>query len=331
MISRVLYTGRFDVASVDARCRQGLNPNHHLHAVPELRKRGYVVDVYGTPPGQATSGMAFQMGLFKAAQRYDAVIAHSLVEINALAALRAAGLFRTPIVAFVHSAEGRSVQRYTARGVDRVLAMNSRAMDVLEAAGIRPPRLQRFDFGAELSFYDPKDQPTEFVLSVGVSERDHACLVEASRISGIPVVIVGKLPQELQAQLPPQVQVLSQGNYDLSFERLLDLYNRARVVVVSHFGTAHPIGLNAMVEAMAMAKPIVLTRGAGIDINPEAGGFGRLVPPRDSQALASAMTDMFHAPDASLRAWSTQARAAAMGTYNSTRMADTLVAALNAL
>lgn len=331
MISRILYTGRFDVASVDNRCRQGLNPSHHLHAVPELRQRGYVVDVHGTPPGQSVSNAAFQIGLFKAAQRYDAVIAHSLVEINGLAALRALGLFRIPIVAFVHSAEGRSVQRYTARGVDRVLAMNNRAMEVLQDAGIRPPRLQPFNFGADLSFYEPKELPTEFVLSVGVSERDHACLVEASRISGVPVVIVGKLPDELQGQLPSHVQVLSQGNYDLSFERLLDLYNRARLVVVSHFGTAHPIGLNAIVEAMAMAKPVILTRGAGIDIDPQAQGFGRLVPPRQPQALAEAMLDMFHAPEASLRSWSAKARAAANSTYNSQRMADALVAALRAL
>lgn len=331
MISRILYAGRFDVASVDERCRQGLNPSHHLHAVPQLRERGYIVDVHGTRPGQAVSSRAFQFGLFKAAQQYDAVIAHSLVEVNALAALRAIGLFRVPIVAFVHSAEGRSVQRYTARGVDRVLAMNTRAMDVLQAAGIQPPRLQRFDFGADLSFYDPKEVPTEFVLSVGVSERDHACLVEASRISGIPVVIVGKLPDELQAKLPPQVQVLSQGNYDLSFERLLDLYNRARLVVVSHYGTAHPIGLNAIVEAMAMAKPVILTSGAGIDINPQVLGFGRMVPPRQPEALAQAMADIFHAPDNALRTWSSKAREAAMNTYNSQRMADTLVAALRAI
>lgn len=331
MTRRILYTGRFDIASVDTRCQQGLNPSHHLHAVPELRRRGFHVDVFGTPAGAQVSTWVFQRQLFSAARGYDALIAHSLVEVNALAALRAVGLFRTPIVAFVHSAEGRSVQRYTARGADRVLAMNDRVMHVMQAAGIRAPQLQRFDFGADLSFYQPQSVPTEFVLSVGVSERDHACLVEASRLSGIPVVIVGKLPDELNAQLPPQVQVLSQGNYDLSFERLLDLYNRARLVVVSHFGSAHPIGLNAIVEAMAMAKPVILTQGPGIDINPEQGGFGRLVPARQPQALAAAMSEIFHADAAVLHAMSAASRQAAQTTYNSQRMADDLVTALSAI
>lgn len=331
MSSRILYAGRFDIASVDQRCQQGLNPSHHLHAVPELRQRGFQVDVFGSLPGGDESTWAFQKRLFKAAQGYDAVIAHSLVEVNALAALRAVGLFRTPIVAFVHSAEGRSVQRFTARGADRVLAMNTRAIQVMKDAGIHPPQLQRFDFGADLSFYKPQTVPTEFVLSVGVSERDHATLVEASRLSGIPVVIVGKLPDEITRDLPPQVQVLSQGNYDLSFERLLDLYNRARLVVVSHFGGAHPIGLNAIVEAMAMAKPVVLTQGPGIDIDPGQGGFGRLVPARQPQAMARAITEIFNAPADELAAMGRQSRATAERTYNSQRMADDLVAALRAV
>jgi colanic acid/amylovoran biosynthesis glycosyltransferase len=125
--------------------------------------------------------------------------------------------------------------------------------------------------------------------------------------------------------------VLSQGNYDLSFDRLLDLYNRARLVVVSHFGSAHPIGLNAVVEAMAMAKPLVLTRGPGVDIDPEQGGFGQLVPAGAPNALAQAMLDIFNAPQDTLLALGAQSRAAAEQHYNSHRMTDDLVAALQAM
>lgn len=331
MSRRILYTGRFDIDSVDRRCQQGRNPSHHLHAVPDLRALGYQVDVFGTQSGEQLTTWQFQRRLWRAASGYDALIAHSLVEVNALAALRAVGLFGVPIVAFVHSAEGRSVQRYTARGADRVLAMNERAVQRLAGAGLKPPQLQTFDFGADLGFYHPRAQATEFVLSVGVSERDHVSLVEASRLSGVPVVIVGKLPDAVQASLPPQVQVLSQGNYDLSFDNLLDLYNRARLVVVSHFGTAHPIGLNAVVEALAMSKPLILTEGPGIDIDPARGGYGLRVPARHPQALAAALSDLFHADPARLRVMGQAARQAAESTYNSRRMAQDLACALQAV
>jgi glycosyltransferase involved in cell wall biosynthesis len=328
MKPRILYAGNFDIRSVDDRCQQGSNPTHHLHAVPDLRQRGYEVDVFGIPPGTEANVWAFQVALMRSARGYDAIVAHNLYEVNALAALRWVGLFRVPIVAFVHSISERSVQKFTARGADRLLVLNDRAMAVLRGAGVPEAKLRKFDFGADLGFYKPITVPTEFILSVGVSERDHATLIEAARFNGLPVVIVGKLDAAMQAGLPPNVTVMSQGQYDLSFERLLDLYNRARLVVVNHHGSDHPFGLNGVVEAMAMAKPVILTQGLGIDINPQAQGFGRTVPAGSAHALAQAMTELFQADPAQLQLWGARARQLADTTYNTHRMADDLVAAL---
>lgn len=273
---------------------------------------------------------AFQRAVWRVAKGYDALIAHNLVEVNALAALRAVGLFRVPILAFVHSVSDKSVQKFTAHGADRLLVLNSTAEDKLVKAGVKKSRISRFDFGADLPFYQPSTVPSEFILSVGVSQRDHSTLIAAARATSLPVVIVGRLSEEQIREAPANVTVLSQGNYDLSFDSLLDLYRRARLVVVSHHGSDHPFGLNAVVEAMAMARAVILTRGRGIDIRPEALDFGLSVPPHDVEELGRAMTRLFS--DAELCAtYGLQARQLAETRFNTRCMSDALVASLAAL
>ncbi|MCD6336528.1 MAG: glycosyltransferase family 4 protein [Candidatus Latescibacteria bacterium] len=62
---------------------------------------------------------------------------------------------------------------------------------------------------------------------------------------------------------------------------------------------------NALLEAMAMARPVVATRIPGVTEVIQDGQSGLLVPPRDSEALAEAVLDMLAHPDWSRRMGST--------------------------
>lgn len=44
-----------------------------------------------------------------------------------------------------------------------------------------------------------------------------------------------------------------------------------------------------MLEAMAMRKPVLMTRSGSLHIDPESGGFGKLIEPKNYKGWVSAM------------------------------------------
>ena len=45
-------------------------------------------------------------------------------------------------------------------------------------------------------------------------------------------------------------------------------------------------GYTNMLEAMAMRKPVLMTRSGCLHIDPESGGFGKLIEPQDYKGWA---------------------------------------------
>jgi len=320
---KILQVGMFQVGRLNRDWAAGRGPSHPVHAVCELTRYGHELAVYDSGATPARGRLAFQRALLRDRPRCDVLLAQNLLEINLVAMLRAAGLFRTPIVAFVHSVGWRSVQKISAHGVDALLTLSADAAAKLQAAGVARSRIVPFDYGADLDFCAPAGAIGRTVLSIGVSGRDFATLCAAARRIDAEVVIVGKVPAQLRADPGARVRILSDGNYELGFEQIRELYRDSRVVAVIHHGTPHPYGLNALVEAMAMARPVVLTAGAGIDIDPQALGFGLRVPAHDPPALAQALAR--YLDDESLaRRSGAAARLCAEARYSSKIMAQRL-------
>jgi D-inositol-3-phosphate glycosyltransferase len=85
-----------------------------------------------------------------------------------------------------------------------------------------------------------------------------------------------------------------------------------------------------LIEAMAMEKPVVATGAGGVPEIVEDGRDGLLIPPRDSKALAEAISLLLK--DSSLRkSLSTYARRDALSRFDATRCVDQLVLSLDSL
>ena len=79
----------------------------------------------------------------------------------------------------------------------------------------------------------------------------------------------------------------------LTFVALRDLYERASLVVVPLLpGTNYAAGVNTVLEAMAMRKPLIVTDTPGIRDYVEPNKTARVVPPGDPAALARAIAEM---------------------------------------
>lgn len=136
--------------------------------------------------------------------------------------------------------------------------------------------------------------PAEFcpdgpVLSVGrlIPDKAMDVVIDACARLGRPLVIAGVGPQ-LAALQEQAVQLGADVRFAGQLDRgaLAGLYRQASVLVLA----SHREGLpNVVGEAMAQARPVVVTRVGGLPDLVRDGVNGLLIPPGDPEALASAL------------------------------------------
>jgi glycosyltransferase involved in cell wall biosynthesis len=126
----------------------------------------------------------------------------------------------------------------------------------------------------------------DYVLSVGQEQRDYQSLTAALAGTGIKLVIVASSPWSLY---PVRIGKVAEENVtvvrNITFRELRNLYVHARIVVVPLRANNYAAGVNALLEGMAMAKPVISSFTAGTREYITNGETGRFCPPRDPEAL----------------------------------------------
>ena len=155
-------------------------------------------------------------------------------------------------------------------------------------------------FGVDTNAFRPLDRPPEFdVVSVGADpRRDFPLLVEvATRSPELSVQVVASSDHaRALGRLPANITV--ETNIPLAAVR--DRLAAARVVVLPVRDNSYSGATTTLLQAMAMAKPVVVSRTDAI-----ATGYGledgfncRLVPPGDAAALERAALELLAGADA---------------------------------
>ncbi len=173
-------------------------------------------------------------------------------------------------------------------GITRVLVHSRTQLKVaIETLGFKPESAAFVPFYADAQFWCPQRIPTEpLIVSAGREHRDYATL--ATAVKDLPVhtvITAGSLfspdaPCRLPASMPANVSVGMR-----SVRELRELYAQAQVVVVPLVPTDFQAGVTTILEAMAMAKPVIVTATDGQRDIVIDGETGVLVPPEDAQAL----------------------------------------------
>ena len=138
---------------------------------------------------------------------------------------------------------------------------------------------------APIPILETEDQAAPFAVAMGSANRDYATLIEAARISGIPLTIVAAPRLFEGVSLPENVMLLS----NLSPEDCWRLAQRARFSIVPIATIAEASGQITVVEALRMGRPLIATRSNGTIDYVSDDETGLLVPPADPAALAAAM------------------------------------------
>jgi glycosyltransferase involved in cell wall biosynthesis len=213
------------------------------------------------------------------------------------------GRLRVPLVVLFHHLPSRK-QRAWVRGVDMALCMSARVAEALIDLGLPPTRVRLVHWGPDLEFpgYDAVGPVRAGpVVSVGKSGRDTATLLAALRSmgdSGTPpqALVYAFGESESGGGVPPydrpdSCQVVSlPPARQLPLETALAEMRRAAVVAIPLVPQERGlVGLTELLDALALGKPVIMTRTPLVDIDIEAVGCGLFVNPCDVRGWVAAL------------------------------------------
>jgi L-malate glycosyltransferase len=264
--------------------------------------------------GDAWPQAAWSLARFARASRPNIVHLHDSNSVGAgVIARRLLGL-RAPLIASrrVDFALRGAFSRLKYRSCERIVVVSRAIAEVLEAGGLpsgrirlvyegvpdRPPLPGGPDALRELGV--PADALVVGNIAALADHKDHATLVEAAalvlrRVPSAAFVVLGE--GDLRPRIESRIAELGIGDrfvlagFRADVDRLLPAFS---VLCLS----SHMEGLGtSLLDGMAFRLPIVATAAGGISEVVDDAVNGRLVPPRDSEALANALTEVLLSPE----------------------------------
>jgi glycosyltransferase involved in cell wall biosynthesis len=174
-----------------------------------------------------------------------------------------------------------------------VCLAESQRVELLDRTGIDPELVETLPVPVDDGFYAPRGQPGHrgFVLTVGKDlSRDFATFAAAVAPLSVPIELVVHPRNLAGVALTDRARV----RVRIPSLELRDLYAGAACVVVPQQPDGYVYGsegggLTALLEAMAMARPVVVTERAALRDYVEPGRDALVVPPHDPGALREAV------------------------------------------
>jgi glycosyltransferase involved in cell wall biosynthesis len=151
----------------------------------------------------------------------------------------------------------------------------------------------------DVTFFTPgpasPDKRRPIIASVGLEKRDYRTLAAATSDLDVDVKISGfsqdatALAQAFPETLPDN---MSRRFYE--WPELVQLYRDADIVVVSLVENNYAAGIQALLEAMACGKPVVVTRTQGLSEYVAPSGIATVVNPGDAAGLRQAIVNLLN-------------------------------------
>ena len=215
-----------------------------------------------------------------------------------------------PSVAVVHATDRKTWFQHA----DYLIAVSAGVKDALIEQGIDPQKIEVLYHGIDLAQYVaplsteqakarlglPADTQTVGVVASLIPRKGHRFLLEALKNMRAPVHALFAGEGELEAELREQAREMELENrvHFLGFRRdVPEIVCAMDAFVLPSLKEGLSI---AVMEAMALEKPVICSNIAGLPEVVRDGQTGFLVPPGDSLALQNALEKLF--ADENLRA-----------------------------
>ena len=146
------------------------------------------------------------------------------------------------------------------------------------------------------------DLKPPIICAVGLERRDYPTLLEAVNGLDVRVIIAAASPWSKRSdstegrEIPPNVTVRKFTQFELRH-----VYQASACLVMPLDNVDFQAGVTAILEAMAMAKPVICTRTPGQTDVVRDRENGVYVPPGDAAALRLAIQDLLDHPETASR------------------------------
>jgi glycosyltransferase involved in cell wall biosynthesis len=149
----------------------------------------------------------------------------------------------------------------------------------------------------DMELFDGKPPKTAsdkpLFLATGKTYRDYKTLVNGAKGIDAELRIIGPTQQKPN-QLPPNIKWIDTSSdppdQAIDYPTLQEWYAQCIAVCIPLSGDADDTcGYTNMLEAMAMRKPVLMTRSGCLHINPETDGFGMEIKAGDAEGWTHAM------------------------------------------
>lgn len=304
---RLLFINSYGGEGVWQKIKRGLYPPHHLWGCLELVRMGYEVALAEPLPHFALlrRPMPHDLRLLRFVRswlRPDDIIYCGHTLLYWLPLLKALGAVKCAIVSLTYARENLEFSRLHTG----IIALTPAAA---QQAKLMAPRgkIAHLAWGCDLDFFPVLEYRPEWFLSCGITRRDFSTLSAAAAHcqNSLRLISSGSTPG---LHWPANVTVVD-GGEGWSFQKAVishaelihNDYARAAASLIilqpdPHETTA--VGFTNMLEAMAMARPVIVTRTGAIpgEIDVESAGVGLHVPPADPHAVAAAIQTLADDP-----------------------------------
>jgi glycosyltransferase involved in cell wall biosynthesis len=253
-----------------------------------------------------------QLRVLRTASQYDAIYCAHHLTTPLLALLRRLKVLRTPMVAIAYQSFNSSLvsRLFTALcvdGNDRIICLNSRLKDdLMHQFRILESKLSVAEWGVDLPFYEemPLLESTPeppLILATGKTYRDYKTLLKGVESLNCQLKISCFDIEQVKAglSLPPNAQF-----YEgiLPWRTVLQEYQTAYAVAIPLGDYPrkpnNAVGLTVLLEAIAMGRPVVMTRNnlSRYVMDIEAAGIGLWVETGDVKGWENALSYLIKHP-----------------------------------
>jgi glycosyltransferase involved in cell wall biosynthesis len=332
---------RYRLFGLDETARRGAHVRHNLERddTPTRWSRATRRAVNGTLDAAGALGGDFATILDSRSTINDADVVFSTVDTVGipLMLLKRARLVRPPLVytaiglperlARLRNERARRLFRSALRSTHTIIAYSAAEAERLrEWIGSEGPPVVFVPFGVDLGAFRPADSEARSVDVVAIGadpQRDFELLLSvAARRPHVSFLIVASADRVRALGSAPANVVIET---DIPLEAVRERFAQARVVALPVRANSYSGATTTLLQAMAMAKPVVVSRTEAIDEGYDlANGVNcRLVAPGDAEAFGAAVDELLADPTAAA-ALGQEARSTVAAGFSWQRYTDAL-------